>query len=120
MKTEEREASFLEHIRSELDREADNLDAETQARLKRIRYSALEQHESTFAKWWRLFRIPAVAVATAAIIAVIVTTNFKSSDLSRDNFTVTDLEILTSDEQLDLFDDLDFYYWLAENKNNAS
>lgn len=120
MKAEKDKASFLEHIRSELDQEADNLDTETQARLRRIRYAALEQHESTLAKWWRLFRIPAVAVATAAIIAVIVTTNFRSSDLAHDNFTVTDLEILTSDEQLDLFDDLDFYYWLAENTNNAS
>ncbi|MBL0714712.1 MAG: hypothetical protein JJV98_13540 [Desulfosarcina sp.] len=119
MNNEDRDTRFLAHVRSELDREVENLDVDTAARLRRIRYSALEQHESQRVNWWRLFRFSAVAVATGMIIAVVMTTNFRSSSTSHDEQTLADLEILTSSEQLNLFADFEFYFWLTEKEDHA-
>ncbi len=120
MKDHERETRFLNRVRSELDREADNLDVETTNRLRRIRHSALEQLDTARFDWRRQLRLPAIALATGAIIAAVVLTDYRSARLLPDRQTVADLEILASDDHLDLFDDLEFYSWLAETEDHAS
>jgi hypothetical protein len=119
MNTDDQNPRFLAHIRSELDRKAANLEADTVARLKRLRYSALEQHDSLYGNWRRLFRYPLMAVATGVVIAVVVMTNFQSSSTFHDGQTLADLEILTSSEQFEFFSDLDFYLWLTEKEDHA-
>ena len=120
MKNKENESRFLNQIRAALDREAENPDPTTAARLRRIRYSALEQIDSPGIRLWRQFRVPAVVVATALIIALSATTIFRSPTNLPDQHVLADMEILASDEQLNLFDDLDFYSWLAETEDHAS
>ena len=120
MKDKEREIRFLNQVRSELDREAEHLDIETTARLRRIRHAALEQLDTARFDWWRLLRLPAIALATGAIIAAVVLTDYRSARLLPDRQTVADLEILASDDHMDLFDDLEFYSWLAETEDHAS
>ena len=120
MKNEEQETQFMGHVRSGLDREAENLDIETATRLKRIRYSAIEQIDSSRFKLWRLLRLPALAVVTGVIIATVVITDYRSPTIIQNQHALADLEILASDEQLNLFDDLEFYSWLAETEDHAS
>jgi hypothetical protein len=37
----------------------------------------------------------------------------------KDAQALTDLDILASEETLDLFADMEFYYWLAETEDHA-
>lgn len=119
MNNEDRDPRFLAHIRSELDRNAANLEVDTVARLKRLRYAALEQHDSSRLNWWRLFRFPVMVMATGVVIALVMMTNFQSSSTFHDGQTLADLEILTSSEQFEFLSDLDFYIWLTEKADHA-
>jgi regulator of protease activity HflC (stomatin/prohibitin superfamily) len=119
MTSQEQETRILEHIRSELDREAENLNAKTAARLRRIRQAALEHDMPVYQRLWKTFRLPAMAAAAAAIVAVMATIHFQDATLLDEKLAVADMEMMSTGDQLDLFDDLDFYYWLAETKNNT-
>lgn len=119
MNRDERESRFLKNVRSELDRETRDLDAKTYARLQGIRYSALAELESSRGKWRQFLRSPVVAVAIGIIIAVVATVTFKSVPTIDSAQNLTDLDILVSEENLDLFADMEFYYWLAETDDHA-
>ena len=119
MKNKEREKEVINQVREGLDREAENLDPATASRLRRMRYSALEQIDSAGIKLRRPLRIPAAVIATVAILAVLTTTVFRTPTILPDHNALADLEILASDEQLNLFEELDFYSWLAETEDHA-
>ena len=119
MNPEERESRFLENVRSGLDSETQNLDLNTTTRLQRIRYSALEELESSPGRWRKLFRLPVLAVATGIIIVFVTTMTLKSPATLKDAQALTDLDILASEETLDMFADMEFYFWLAETDDHA-
>lgn len=119
MNDKEREAQFLEQARSALDQEAESLDAATASRLKRARYEALEQYDPPHSGLWRLIRVPAAAVAAGIIIAAVIFTNPRYPAPIQNGHSLSDLEILQSEEQFDLLTDFDFYYWLAETGEYA-
>ena len=120
MTTEEREKHFVESAKRVLDQDADNLDGATASRLRQMRYTALEQAEKRASSWWRRFRIPAAALVTASLIASFTFVQMRTSDELQTVKTIEDMEILAAAEQLDLYEDYDFYAWLAEEQQHAS
>jgi hypothetical protein len=119
MNAQDRKTRFLDHARSVLDREAARLDTDTTTRLRKIRYQALAKSPSSPAQFWQLIRIPTAAVATGLLLTAVIVMQFRSPATFQAGDTLADLEILASSEQLDLFSDLDFYYWLAETEDHA-
>jgi hypothetical protein len=116
MTTEERENNFVENAKHVLDQDAENLDGTTTSRLRQMRYAALEKAESN---WWQRFRLPAAALVTASLIATFTFVQMRTSDELQTVKTIEDMEILASSEQLDLYEDYDFYTWLAEEQKHA-
>lgn len=100
MNRNERESRFLEKVRSQLDRETQDLDARTAARRRGIRHAALAQPEPGPHKGWRFLRLPVAAVTTGVIIAVAATMTFKPTKTLEDAQVLTDRDILVAEDNL--------------------
>ncbi len=96
-----------------LDKSSDNLDAGLQSRLTQARYRALEQKSKP--SWWREWiprPAPGFALAACLLLALVFTLNGPAQKQSGSN--LEDLELLATTDQLELYEDMEFYAWLAE------
>lgn len=114
----ERDNEFLEAARSTLDAGARNLDARILARLHVARgqaHDAAERRPAWFASHWF---IPGAAVSTALVMAVAGLLWLSSPT---DELTVVgeDRSLIAADENVDIYDDLEFYRWLADENDAA-
>jgi len=91
------------------------LDAATRSRLNRARHRALEELQPSKVRWrWSL--VPAGGVAVAAALAVLVFVQPRPlPEPGLQAAQIGDLEILFSEEDLQMLDeDIEFYGWLEE------
>lgn len=109
MKTEPQDEGLLAASKALLDESARELDADIAARLRQARCRALEAKPRPF--FW-LLPAGGLAAACVAVLAVALWVYQPSRPAPMQG--VEDLEILSSSENLELFDDLEFYGWLAE------
>jgi hypothetical protein len=112
------EKQFLEKVKDLLDESMENLDRETGRRLEDIRTRALratqEKHSGFFIPL-RWIMVGGVATATMAALALFFWLSTTPGNLPVRQ--VEDLEIITSQERIDFFQNLDFYRWLATKGN---
>jgi hypothetical protein len=117
MRENERENILLDEIRSSLDHEAENLDCRTVQDLKNIRLEVLESMERK--RWY--FGVPrwltATGIATAVVLVATVSLFVVSSRNSLQVKNAEDFEILSANDQQDMYKDLDFYRWLADDED---
>jgi hypothetical protein len=106
---------FLVAVRRELDHGCDALDGYTLSRLNRIRHAAMEHKQSPMRSIW----LPAGGFVTACMMVLAVSLNTGQSDPVPVTPALEDLEILTSSENLELFEDYEFYQWLADNETSV-
>ena len=92
------------------DESIEHLDGETLSRLNRGRHRALEELHARRARWvqWT----PAVGVAAAAVVAVVIVTGDPAVDEIAPPAMATDLEILLTEDSLEMLEDLEFYSWI--------
>ena len=114
------EKEFLQQLKSRLDEDTEALDAETLSRLNRSRQAALQQLDKK--KSW--FSMPAWMPATGGLATVMLLTGvlmFKAEDVAviTDNGAV-EMEIIAAQDSFELYEQLDFYLWLAEEDVSAS
>jgi hypothetical protein len=116
---EQAEQKFLKNVRDELDRSCDGLDGHTQSRLNSIRHAALEHgHKSPS----RALLAPFGGLVTACVLVLVVGMLYQGQpetplQIVPDTISpMEDLDILTSAESLELFENLEFYQWLEENE----
>lgn len=109
MSADPKDEAFLAASKALLDESARALDADITARLRRARYRALEAKSRPF--FWLL---PAGGLAAASVAVLAVALWIYQPARPAPMQGVEDLEILSSSENLELFDDLEFYGWLAE------
>ncbi len=88
------------------------LDAETISRITQARYRALDRQRKGF--WSGLPLLPLSAVATACVFMLVLTLSSPPDNPSTEPFT--DLELISSSEELEFYDDLEFYEWLEQNE----
>jgi len=114
MSDKQREQDFLDKAKAALDEGVEQFDALTLARLRSARRRALESTRRR-SPWW----IPAGGLAAASIAVLAVVLWFKpvGSDLVAAN--VEDIELLTTADNLELYEELDFYRWLVSGGADA-
>ena len=91
------------------------LDAGTRSRLTRARHRALDEIAPAKARWRWSF-VPAGGVAVAAALAVLLFVHPRpQTETGLQASSLSDLEILFSEEDLQMLDeDIEFYGWLEE------
>ena len=106
------EQEFLRNIKKELDVLERNIDATTLQRLRRVRAHSLDTISAPrpAAPIWLL--PAAVGLAAVAVIAITVTVFFTTSSFPP-AVDIEDMELLTTQDNLDFYADIEFYRWLA-------
>ncbi len=123
-KLSEKEARFLEKARQSLLATEDRIEANTLSRLRDFRASAVEAADARGRGFFRIpnwARIGGVATAAAAILVFMIWFDTPKQDLPVKN--ADDIEIVLnvdSADNIDLYEDLDFYEWLAGAGNGGS
>jgi len=110
---------FATRAKALFDESVDGLDGETRSRLNRGRQKALAEAATGGFRWmpWA----PAGGLAAAAVIAVVIFTgNPQFAELAVPE-VATDMEILLTEDSLEMIEDLEFYSWIdfdAEASDN--
>lgn len=120
MSHNDRDEKLIETVREHLDAGAADLDGRVCARLRAMRADALE--EAARRRGW-FFRLPrwVTAGGLATAVAAVVAVSLWVADVRRERTvaTIDDMELITAQEQMQLYEDLDFYRWLAEQDTNG-
>jgi negative regulator of sigma E activity len=101
--------AFVRRIKTALDEGNEHLEARVRSRLRQARHAALAQVQPRPAFWARQW-VPAVGVAAAAVLAILVWPHAPS--VQPPDEALNDLEIVLAGENLDLLENLDFYEWV--------
>ncbi len=110
---------LAQRARGLFDDSVDGLDAATRSQLNRRRHEALEQAAGGFAwRWGRL--VPATGVAAAAVLAVLVVNGNRPDVAPMPTNGVADMEILLEGDELEMFEDLEFYTLLEFEANGEA
>ena len=102
---------WLERAKALLDDSAGNLDAATLSRLNRARQAALAARRKGASRWaWSA----ALAGAAAAVFALAIGLHHRSAVPPSTELQAGDIDVITSEDDLDLAENLDFYAWLEK------
>src|SRR5690349_3132282 len=108
----EDDSAWLARIRNQLDESARDLDAPTLSRLNRARQQALSQlGQPAPRRWHWLLLASAASLALALMWSPRLQTPVPET-MPVVDASVEDFQLLTSEENLALYSDLDFYAWL--------
>lgn len=108
------EREFIGKAKSTLDRQTDNLDAATLSRLNQARQAALQQTKRP-AKNRRVW-VTAGGLAAAVLLTTIFL--FRAEEIAVST-NIGEMEIIASNDGLDLYEQLDFYIWMVEEDPGA-
>ena len=120
-KLSEKEARFLEKARQGLLASEEQLDAATALRLRDARVRAVEAADARERGFFRIpnwARVGGVATAAAAVLVFMIWFDTPKQDLPVKS--PDELEIVLNADNMDLYEDLDFYEWLAGAGNGGS
>ncbi|MBN2419225.1 MAG: DUF3619 family protein [Deltaproteobacteria bacterium] len=136
---------LIKHITKHLDHGLEHIDPEILSRIRTARYKALERKQPVFLKW--ALPIGGIAVAALVLTVSINLFTGSEKSITRQTVRVVEteaykpeseeenillekdtgpeitpdqielVEILSSEQQMDLFENLEFYAWLAENED---
>lgn len=108
---------FQQRAKSLLDKSIENLDEESIKRLHIARQLSLQKARAK-KSFWRMGRGKMFGlglVATCFVVIVTVNTVFHTAEL--DQNYIEDLELVASSEELDFYQELEFYSWLTEHSD---
>jgi len=122
------EARLVERIRRRLDEDVARLDSATLSRLEQARRQALAAAAQPRRPWWRItwlasrpagdWLVPAGAFASVVATAIAFTLMVAEpgNELARE---VDNLELFTAGEELELYENLEFYQWLEDREQTG-
>ena len=97
-------------IKQELDDSLNSIDAATLSRVRQVRARALEKTEKKSYNW---FGIAGGAIATACVLMLVVMLSIKN-EASVTPLTPEEIELISAMDEIEIYQDLEFYEWLAE------
>ena len=109
------EHAFLQRVKTALDAHEAQLDANTLRDLRLARHKALESLQKPRRLWQ-----PVALVAVAASVAVVAI----SLHVLQPKMPITapgmeDMALISASDEFDLYENLDFYQWLEQEKHNG-
>ena len=109
---------FAAKAKAAFDDSVERLDGAALSRLNQGRHVALESlaGAEVSADWRRW--VPAGGVAAIALVSVLVLRGPQVNDMPTE--VAADFEILLEGENLEMFEDLEFYSWIDEAELNAN
>lgn len=111
--------NFEVKAKSLLDESLDDISPDVAHRLQQARYAALEKAKPH--SIWSFYPQAIAAMFAIAVISASLFFNFDENVLNNTELAMeTDIEMLTTNEGLDLMEDLEFIQWLAESEEYAS
>lgn len=117
MNDQEKEQRFIDNVKKALDLGAENLDAGTQSKLTRIRHKALDAGKRKAFDIRQWFTLPVAGWATACLIVLGLTLYMKQPNGTLP--PLEDIDLLAAEENIEFYDSLEFYAWLAEEGIDA-
>ena len=102
-------------IRQDLEDSVDALDANTLSKIRQIRAKAVDKAGSNHSIWSgnkQGFLIGGVATTCVMVLAVVLLLN---SSTSMQSIPAEDIELISSSDNFELYEDLEFYEWLEED-----
>ena len=109
MTEKDTDQKFVDAVRQAFDKSVAGIDASVLMELHRIRQRALEKRLGKYRVWiW----YPAGAVVTACLAILIY--NFARPATTPQSFNVDDIEMMSTTENPDLYENLEFYEWLED------
>ncbi|MBI3774256.1 MAG: hypothetical protein HY273_01655 [Gammaproteobacteria bacterium] len=115
---DELDPATMQRARARLEQGAERLNVYTVQRLAQARAAALngERTPRTSRSWL----LPALGTAVAAALVVSVTLQvMHKPDVAAIDVATLDMELLTSDDDLELYQDLEFYTWLDDEHESG-
>lgn len=104
----QKEQDLLKKIKRQLDESAVSLDADTLRELRLARSKAIESLHKPRQLWQ-----PVGAFAlVATVAAVAISLQLRVTQVSESLPSVEDIQLLSASEELELYEDLEFYQWL--------
>ncbi|MDK9705765.1 MAG: DUF3619 family protein [Desulforhopalus sp.] len=114
------EKTFVDSAKRLLDESLADIDGATLASLARARKAALAGHKPQKSFIYRPFFWFGSAASLAGAILLIVLIMPKTIGQGRSELgLVADLSIITSEEPIDLFEDIEFYEWISALEGEA-
>jgi len=106
---------FKNQIKQTLDDSVDNLDAATLSRLNQARHKALESKQRSYFSSLRLPVTALAAITVAVIVGSLWNMQSQSTDALIANTSHNDLELLSSNIEINLLEEMDFVTWLVDD-----
>lgn len=94
-------------LRQRFDESVNAIDAETASKITQARYHVLENRARKSLRW---FFVPAGAIVTACLFVMLFMLVPKTANDSV--LQEGDMDLISSSEELELYEDLEFYEWL--------
>ena len=88
------------------------LDPATRNRLDTARQQALDSRPS---RVWTTYAMPALVTASLAAITIVITLTQLSDPPAVDVDAIETFEIITSRDELEMYENLEFYLWLDDS-----
>ncbi len=108
------EEEFTDRVKAKLDQTADPLDANTLTRLQQIRLAALARAETEKRpRSW--LPVGGVLAATAALALFLL----NKDSIPNAELDANELDILASSDEVELYEDLEFYQWLDADEEQS-
>jgi len=118
MNAKDPEKLFLEKVQRLLDQGAQNLGSQTEQRLEEVRLGALSGAHEKRSRFFLPRRwVLAGSFAMATLVAAVLFFFLSPSPDTLPTGDLDELEIITSRERLDIYQNLDFYRWLGSKEN---
>ena len=115
MKQNDKDQAFLHNARHLLDQSVDAIDEETSFRLRQIRHQVLNTKPET-RNWFAPY---SAFAATAAVLVLTVTVWLTQAPTMNDELVLEDIPLLAASEELDFYQELEFYNWLDDEQING-
>ena len=120
MNEQDKEKRFIANVKKALDLDTENLDAGTQSKLNQIRQKALDagEHKGFDIRQW--FTLPVAGWAATACLIVFGLTLYLQDPANGTAPLLEDIDLLAAEDNLEFYDGLEFYAWLAEENSDAA
>ena len=111
--------TFLESINRKLDQSVIDIDVSTKEALQKIRQQALSQKGNNRDVLWSWMKPVPLMAAVSLVLILSVSLRLTMDTMETLTPALEDIPLLTASDDIEFYNDLDFYQWLEAEKSNG-